>query len=105
MAHSITTVKNNTCLQTLSIEAQHGLRLEEEAWALEPLKEELCSLLPVCEGVQRCLSKEYWMIFRRNFQEIENMPPQKLHVRHVHNDAVFHWVTQLKSAFVLILEC
>jgi len=51
VTNTISTIKNDTSLATLSVETKNGLSLEEETRALELLKEELCWLLPIREWV------------------------------------------------------
>lgn len=80
MADSISAVENDSGRFTLGIQAQDSLGLEEDAWGLEPLEEELSCLFSISERIQWSLSQEDWMLFWRDFQEVKNMSPEELHI-------------------------
>ena len=72
--------------------------LEENLRSTESLKEDIGSLGSIAEWIQWWLSQQNWMLLGRNFEFIENMPPNVLHVVPVLNDSVLNWPIQFQDS-------
>lgn len=103
MAHTITTVKDDSGCLTTRIQAQDGLLLEEDFWSAELLKEDVRSFDAIAVRVEWRLRQQDRVLLRRHLQLVEHVSPQLLHVVPVLNDAVLNRIIKFKNALVLVL--
>ena len=95
MTAAIAHIQHDTSGQTTSIQTQHTGGMEEELRHLEVFEKHLGCSDPVADGVVGRLCQKYWVFTRIDFELLEDLPPDGLHVVPVLDDAMVHWVAQL----------
>merc|ERR1719245_619020 len=92
---TITTIQDNTCCTSRSIQGEDSLDGHIHGRCVEGLKHDLCHLFSIGFGVEGSLCEKDWVFLRGNTELIvEGVVPDLLHVIPVSDNAVLDGVLQ-----------
>ena len=104
VAAAITDIEHDTSRETASVQTQHARRMEEEFRYLELLEEHLSGANTITNRIIGWFRQKHRVLSRVDFQLVENVSPDLLHVVPVLNHAMLHRVRQLEDALEFLLQ-
>lgn len=102
MANAVAAVQDHAGRLTTSIQAEHGLLLEENLRRAKFLEENVCCLDPIAVWIEWWLCQKNGMLLGRDLELIEDVSPQLLHVVPVLNNSVLNWIVELEDSSVFV---
>ena len=78
--------------------------MEEDLWCTEFLEEDVGGFDTIAVRIERRLSQKDRMLLGRDFELIEDVPPELLHIIPVLDNSVLDWIIKFEDSPVFVLN-
>lgn len=102
MCDAVATVKHNTSGQSACIERKYCLRLEEQVGNAKSFEEHFRGVDAIADGIVGRFSQQHAMFSWVDFELIEDVSPDGLHLLPVADNSMLNRVVKLDNAFVFL---